>query len=103
MVTASGADAALGLWILHELHYRGFDGVDDALEWHPTLLEVRSLLERDLETFAVFHFRGHWFDRGIELAEATRRAAGASTGSPSRSWATSSTRGSRGRRSGTRS
>ena len=47
--TASGADAALGLWILHELHYRGFDGVDDALEWHPTLLEVRSLLERDLE------------------------------------------------------
>lgn len=35
------------------------------------------LLDRELDTFAVFHFRGHWFDRGIELAEATRRVGGA--------------------------
>lgn len=47
--TAVGADAALALWVLHELHYRGFAGVDDRLEWHPTLLEVRGLLEGDLE------------------------------------------------------
>lgn len=47
--TAVGADAALALWALHELHYRGFAGVDDRLEWHPTLIEVRSLLEGDLE------------------------------------------------------
>lgn len=47
--TAVGADAALALWTLHELHYRGFEGVDDHLEWHPGLLEVRSLLESDLE------------------------------------------------------
>jgi hypothetical protein len=25
----------------------------------------------------VFHFGGHWFDRGIAMAEETRRAAGA--------------------------
>ena len=48
--TASGDDAALALWVLHELHYRGFDEVDDDLEWDPQLLGVRRLLERDLET-----------------------------------------------------
>jgi hypothetical protein len=47
--TAVGADAALALWALHELHYRGFAGVDDHLEWDPTLLQVRALLEGDLE------------------------------------------------------
>jgi hypothetical protein len=25
----------------------------------------------------VYHFRGHWFDRGVEIAEATRRVASA--------------------------
>jgi nucleoside-diphosphate-sugar epimerase len=40
---------------------------------------IVRLLDRsaDLEPFAVFHFRGHWFARGVEIAEATRRAAGA--------------------------
>jgi hypothetical protein len=37
------------------------------------------LLERagDLQPFDVFHFGRHWFERGIELAETTREAAGA--------------------------
>jgi nucleoside-diphosphate-sugar epimerase len=36
------------------------------------------LIERDAElpNFAVFHFGGHWFERGIEIAEAVREAAG---------------------------
>jgi hypothetical protein len=36
------------------------------------------LLEReaDLEPFELFHFGGHWFERGVEIAEATRRVAG---------------------------
>lgn len=42
-------DDALSLWIIHELHYRGFDGVDDAWEWAPGLAEVRHELERELE------------------------------------------------------
>jgi hypothetical protein len=42
-------DAALALWVLHELHYRGFAGVDDALEWHPALLGLRRVLETRLE------------------------------------------------------
>lgn len=47
--TATGDDAALALWVLHELHYRGFEEVDDHLEWDPQLIRVRTLLERDLE------------------------------------------------------
>ncbi|GAA1165351.1 iron-containing redox enzyme family protein [Nocardioides aquiterrae] len=47
---AEGEDAALALWALHELHYRGFDDVDDALEWDPQLVRVRVVLERDLES-----------------------------------------------------
>ncbi len=48
-VDASGEDAALALWVLHELHYRGFDELDDGLEWDPDLLRLRLGLERDLE------------------------------------------------------
>ena len=33
--------------MLYELHYRGFEDVDDDLEWNPTLLALRSELERD--------------------------------------------------------
>ena len=45
---AEGADdAGLTLWMLYELHYRGFEDVDDDLEWNPTLLALRSELERD--------------------------------------------------------
>jgi hypothetical protein len=42
-------DAALALWVLHQLHYLGFDGVSDELEWDPQLLRIRAVLERDLE------------------------------------------------------
>ncbi|MFG3281394.1 iron-containing redox enzyme family protein [Streptomyces sp. NPDC048111] len=40
-----GDDLQLALYVLYELHYRGFDSVPDDLEWHPGLLAVR----RDLE------------------------------------------------------
>jgi hypothetical protein len=42
-------DAQLALWVLYELHYRGFDDVSDDLEWHPTLLRVRHRLEKEFE------------------------------------------------------
>lgn len=42
-------DAQLALWTLYELHYLGFDGVDDGLEWDPDLLRVRAALEQRLE------------------------------------------------------
>jgi hypothetical protein len=38
-------DLQLALAVAYELHYRGFDGVDDAWEWAPSLLELRAVLE----------------------------------------------------------
>jgi hypothetical protein len=37
-------DAQLALWILYELSYRGFCGVDDRLEWDGELIELRTSL-----------------------------------------------------------
>ncbi|MBB3082208.1 iron-containing redox enzyme family protein [Geodermatophilus sabuli] len=38
-------DLQLALAVCYELHYRGFDGVDDAWEWDPALLTLRAHLE----------------------------------------------------------
>lgn len=46
---ATPDDAALALWVLHQLHYRDLTDVPDDLEWDPQLLQLRALLERDLE------------------------------------------------------
>ncbi|MFG2617262.1 iron-containing redox enzyme family protein [Streptomyces sp. NPDC048507] len=40
-----GEDLQLALYLLYELHYRGFDGVDDRREWDPDLLRLRRALE----------------------------------------------------------
>lgn len=42
-------DFQLGLWILFEQHFRGFDDVDPDLEWDPLVLHARSGLEARLE------------------------------------------------------
>jgi hypothetical protein len=50
-------DLHLALFVCYELHYRGWDGVDDAWEWQPGLLAVRArleaLFEADLRTLGV--------------------------------------------------
>jgi len=38
-------DLNLALYVCYELHYRGFEGVDDRWEWEPSLIALRSLLE----------------------------------------------------------
>ncbi|MET9605952.1 iron-containing redox enzyme family protein [Streptomyces sp. NPDC006512] len=40
-----GEDLQLALYLLYELHYRGFDGVADEREWDPDLLRLRRALE----------------------------------------------------------
>ena len=45
----SPEDGALALWILYELSYRGYDEVDDRLEFDPELVRLRRRLEDDLE------------------------------------------------------
>jgi hypothetical protein len=42
-------DFQLSLYVLYELHYRGFAGVDPDWEWEPNLLAVRGDLERTFE------------------------------------------------------
>lgn len=42
-------DEAIALWTIHELHYRGFEDVDDRWEWHPGTMAVRQTLESTLE------------------------------------------------------
>jgi len=42
-------DLHLALWSLYELHYRGFDRVDPALEWDPELLRLRRAMEEVFE------------------------------------------------------
>jgi hypothetical protein len=42
-------DLQLALYVLYELHYRGFGGVDEAWEWEPALLALRAELERRFE------------------------------------------------------
>ena len=44
-----GDDLQLALWMLYELHYRGFADVPDALEWDPDLLALRAVLEAPFE------------------------------------------------------
>jgi hypothetical protein len=40
-----GDDLQLLLYVLYELHYRGFEGADERLEWNPDLLRVRAAAE----------------------------------------------------------
>src|SRR3712207_871302 len=42
-------DLNLALYSLYELHYRGFDGVDEAWEWNPSLIALRAELEDRFE------------------------------------------------------
>jgi hypothetical protein len=44
-----GEDLHLTLYVLYELHYRGFPEVDDEWEWEASLLALRRRLERRFE------------------------------------------------------
>ena len=43
-------DLQLALYVLYELHYRGFDEADERWEWEPSLLALRGALEACFET-----------------------------------------------------
>lgn len=42
-------DFQLALYVCYELHYRGFQDVDDRLEWSPQVLGIRATLEQAFE------------------------------------------------------
>ncbi|MEU1325332.1 iron-containing redox enzyme family protein [Streptomyces microflavus] len=60
-----GDDLQLALYILYELHYQGFDGVDDEHEWSPGLLALRRSLE---EPFLAALRAGAGTDGDVESA-----------------------------------
>jgi len=59
-------DAALSLWMLHELTYGGFDDIVDDAEDEPEIVRMRRRLEADLEA----SLRQDWpgAPMGVELA-----------------------------------
>jgi hypothetical protein len=85
-------DLQLALYLCFELHYRSFEGVDDAWEWSPGLLAIRAALERaffaaleaELEPFAEVDpatvgdllFRLEAEDEGPSLSRYLERLAG---------------------------
>lgn len=67
----SPEDAQLSLWVLYELSYRGYEEVDDRLEFDPGLVRLRRTLEDDLER----RLRARWpgrpsYAEGAGFAEA---------------------------------
>lgn len=66
-------DLQLALFICYELHYRGWDGVDEEWEWQPSLLGLRAGLEapfeRRLRELAAPHLRVSAPDVPHALAE----------------------------------
>ena len=59
--------------------YPGSHKVGHDWAYLPDLAETfAQLIERadELPPFARFHFEGHWFDEGVEIARATARVAG---------------------------
>jgi nucleoside-diphosphate-sugar epimerase len=62
---------------LRSITYPGPHFVGHSWAYLPDVAETMAqLIERDLGAFEVFHFKGHWFERGVEIAEAVRRVAG---------------------------
>ncbi|GIF53786.1 hypothetical protein Afe04nite_83250 [Asanoa ferruginea] len=47
--TADEEDLQLALFVCYELHYQGWDEVDEAWEWNPSLLALRAGLEKRFE------------------------------------------------------
>lgn len=67
-------DFQLALWMLYELHYRGFDDVDAELEWDPLLISSRAMLEGLFEQ-AVRTLVGPHPGRALDVADGPASSA----------------------------
>jgi hypothetical protein len=71
-------DAQLALWILYELSYRGFAGVDARLEWDVDLIALRVTLEERFESELRSATRGrvsHELQHGDDVGDLLLRIA----------------------------
>jgi hypothetical protein len=66
-------DLQLSLFVWYELHYRGWDGVDESWEWQPDLLRARASAEQRFET-ALRALLGPADDSDLGSPEAVSRA-----------------------------
>jgi nucleoside-diphosphate-sugar epimerase len=67
--------------LLRSVFYPGPPGIGHSWAYVPDLAETMVRLiecERPMGTYEVVHFRGHWFERGAEMAEIVCRVRGAS-------------------------
>jgi hypothetical protein len=70
-------DLQLALWCCYELHYRGFDDVDERWEWNPAIIGFRGTLEQ--RWLASLRGLGHPAAApsvAVALTALTRRAGG---------------------------
>jgi hypothetical protein len=64
-------DLHIALWAMYELHYQGFEDVEDELEWQPEVLALRRRLEQRFEDELRRRFSGQEVPSGDEpFAEA---------------------------------
>ncbi|MBC9734782.1 iron-containing redox enzyme family protein [Nocardioides marmotae] len=68
-VADDAEDRAIALWASYELHYRGFEDVDDRWEWSPGVLRVRAALEEALEGELRARYAEHRPERAGDLAK----------------------------------
>ncbi|MDN4172572.1 iron-containing redox enzyme family protein [Nocardioides sp. SOB77] len=68
-VADDAEDRAIALWASYELHYRGFEDVDDRWEWSPDVLRVRAGLEEALEAEVRERYAAHQPERTDDLAK----------------------------------
>lgn len=52
-------DLHIALWAMYELHYQGFEDVEEELEWEPEVLALRRSLERRFEAELRQRFAEH--------------------------------------------
>lgn len=78
-----GEDLHLSLYLLYELHYGGFEGVDPEWEWDPGLLAVRRELERAFEAALVKDLGGVDDVSPDDVAGRLREVGAAGDGGPS--------------------
>ncbi|MDQ6909634.1 MAG: iron-containing redox enzyme family protein [Actinomycetota bacterium] len=78
----AGDDFQLALYVLYELHYRGFADVDEGWEWDPSLLAVRRSLESRFEV-ALLCEVGEVGRAGDDIASQLQQIINNGTGAPS--------------------
>ncbi len=76
-------DLQLALYLCYELHYAGFDAVDDRLEWDPHLLGFRRRLEEVFEDARRAATPSRWADPASRAVVDQVTGAIASAGGPS--------------------